>query len=693
MNDLFQTLVNRPLPNVIGGVLLFMVLVSGNGQSTAAADGVDSAGVDSIAYQKAVAQRIRSISERVLPSIVSIEVIGVLQSDGEVRQDAPTTGVLVDMDGHVLASSWVARSEAASIIVSTEAGNRFPAKIVGRDEHRELVLLKIDSKGESFQPIEFPNNNSVPAIGSTMLAVARYGESQVPIISSGVLSAIDRLDGTAIQSDVRISPTFYGGPLLDIDGNVAGILIPAVGENGADDPTAWYDSGIAFAVPTEIISAKLDRMKNGETIQSGLLGLVVGGSDPYAPGTTIATVRKRSPADRAGLQAGDELVRVGNRQVRRRQEIKLALGRYDARDEVELEIVRDGQRKVVKATLVDSIDPLRPQSIGVALDGLKVAAVLPRSPADGVLEVGDELKSLDGKTIQDATTLRQQFWAADPDTELQLGIRPISGIDASGEKPGTAPEENVAIIPVPWAGELSSSMIEAIAGLGLPNSSQQSWESTELRLPDVVNEAILWHPSGELGGDTIEGEEDGEADSSLPTSLAIVLLPPSQREPAESLNAWKQKSKALNVAVCLVSSQDEQRWQLSEIEAISKLTASALKQSGADPRGVAVVSEGVLSTIGTDEKSNPADAMALAVSLSTDNVYSGVAIPGSTQPPGIRLRRDAPMRLLRVLMRMEGDAEMPPWTESLTRIGCPTQTTDSVDRGMLLSWCRSLLFL
>ncbi|TWT88017.1 trypsin-like peptidase domain-containing protein [Neorhodopirellula pilleata] len=664
-------------------------------------------GINPIAYQQAVAERIRNIAEEILPSVVSIEVIGVLQSDGEVRQDAPTCGVIVDSDGFILASSWVVRSEAASIIVSTGDGNRYPAKVVGRDEHRDLVLLKIDAKGAALEAIELTASQTSPPIGSTLVALARYGESNVPIISSGVMSAVDRLDGTAIQSDVRISPTFYGGPLLDLNGNVAGILIPAVGENGADDPTAWYDSGIAFAVPTDVIAAKLKRLRDGETIQAGLLGLVIGGSDPYAPGTTIATLRKRSPADRSGLQAGDELTRVGDRPVRRQQEIKLALGRYDAGDEVELEVKRDGRSKVVVATLVDAIEPLRPQSIGVALEGLKVASILPDSPADGLIQVGDEIESLDRTKLPNAATLRQQLWAADPETKLTFGVRRLD--DSTKEEPKPAPENEISITPKPWSGEFSTTVIESLGKLPATGTGQ-SWEATEIRLPDVVNQAYLWHPARVVEDAKETSEQGAKADptgSTLSTGLAIVLLPPSQRDVADAMVSWKQTAKSLNVAVCLIASQDEQRWSLSEIDAISKITAAAIKQSAADPNAVAVVSAGILSTqtvaptnspneAPIKGKANPADAMALAVSLSTENIYQGVAIPSSTQPPGIRLRRDAPMRLLRVLIT--GDvSEMPPWTETLTRIGCPVQTFDEtiqqVDRRTVLSWCRSLLFL
>jgi hypothetical protein len=82
--------------------------------------------------------------------------------------------------------------------------------------------------------------------------------------------------------------------------------------------------------------------------------------------------------------------------------------------------------------------------------------------------------------------------------------------------------------------------------------------------------------------------------------------------------------------------------------------------------------------------------MALAISLSTDNIFHGVAIPASTNPPGIRLRRDAPMRLLRVLMTTGSDTELPPWSETLERLGCPLQTAKEVERIALIRWCRSL---
>ncbi|SMP40530.1 serine protease, S1-C subfamily, contains C-terminal PDZ domain [Neorhodopirellula lusitana] len=654
-------------------------------------------------YQVAVAERIRRITGDVLASVVSIEVIGVMQSDGEVRLDAPTTGVIVDADGHIIASSWVTQGEAASIIVTTDTGTRFPATVVGRDEHRELVLLKINPKDTVLSPLRLNVEAPTPPVGSTLVAVARYGQSAVPMVSSGVMSASDRLDGTAIQSDVRISPVFYGGPLLDLSGNVAGIVIPAVGENGADDPTAWYDSGIAFAVPSDVIAAKLDRLRQGETIQAGLLGFVIGGADPYAPGTTISTVRKRSPAERAGLKSGDELIEVGGRKVRRRQEVKLALGRFDAGEEVAIRYRRDGDETTVNVTLVETIEPLRPQSIGITLNELKVTSVLEDSPADGVLKVGDVLRSLDEGEIEDAASLRQRLWAADPETEIQFSVaRASDNVDAQDK--ATKPIK-LSMTPQSWAGPIGARSVESLPLL----AETKTWKHTELRLPDVSNQAVLWHPdtsadanleaaADESTDQAEDADETAVVDASSPgelDALLVVLLPPSQRDPKQEIEGWQELAQGHNVAVCMIASEDAERWQLAAMDAVTKVTTAAIKQCGVNPNAVAIVSPGILSGDGSSgaNASAPADSMVMAVSLSTENVFHGAAFPHWVKPPAIRLRRDAPMRLLRILINKESEEDWPAWTEAIKRIGCPIQTADQVDQASLLDWCRTLRLL
>ncbi|WP_236696119.1 trypsin-like peptidase domain-containing protein [Rhodopirellula islandica] len=638
-------------------------------------------------YQNVLAKAVRGVALDALPAVVTIEVIGVMQADGEVRQDAPTSGVVIDEMGHVLTSSWVTGGDSASIIVNTPSGKRYPATVVAQDEHRDLVLLKVTSSDETWQPIEFPSTDqTIDKVGETMVAVARYGEANTPMVSTGILSAVGRLDGTAIQTDARISPAFYGGPLIDLKGRFRGIVIPAVGEGGAEDSTAWYDSGIAFAVPSSIIAEKLEQLRRGDNIQQGLLGFVVAGSDPYAEGTELSVVRKRSPADKAGLKVGDQVQTIGGQKVTRRQEIKLALGQFDAGDDVEITYERDGKSLSTIATMVATIPPLQPQFIGLiatdevteesneedaadesSTESVIVQVVWNQSPADGVLKPNDRLMQLDGSPILNTNALRQRLWASEPETAIELII------EREGET------QTVSIDPLTLDGPL-----DRIASLkASDDSAADDWNVETLQLPDITNTAAIWFPQPEASAETASDEA-----RSTPLALAIVLAPPKDRDPATILDPWKDLARQHRVAVCVICSDADDQWRPNEIDAITKLTAASLKQSGASPSAVSLIGGGAF-TMG--EKANPADSMALGASLSTENVFSGVAISNETEPPAIRLRKDGPPRLLRVLIPSPPNSEMPFWAATLRRIGCPLQTTLTLNRDLCLQWTRSLL--
>ena len=387
---------------------------------------IQPATADDVAYRQAMASAVRTASERVLPSLVTIEVIGTAGTvKGEVAQDAPTSGIIVGQaDGtvEILASSIVLRQPAATILVVLPDGSRHAASLVARDNHRDLVLLKIETEN-SVTAVEFPDQITLP-VGSTTIAMGRYGNHQSPMVSSGILSAIGRLDGIAIQTDARVSPAMYGGPLIDLYGNFLGTIIPAVAAGGAEDSTSWYDSGIAFAIPSDIIAKKLNRLRQGQDINKGLIGIVAGSRDPNEADTTIAAVRVRSPAEAAGIKAGDTVKSVDGKAVRRQQEIKQALGSRDAGESVAIVVTRDEEELTFNVTLADTIEPLKPQRMGIVVSqeqtgeeeaqSVIVDAIVPGSPADGVLQVGDVIEKLGEIEVRDAERLRRQLITAEP---------------------------------------------------------------------------------------------------------------------------------------------------------------------------------------------------------------------------------------------------------------------------------------
>jgi serine protease Do len=130
----------------------------------------------------------------------------------------PTTGMVVDPDGFIISSAFNFLRKPSSILVTLPSGKRAPAEIVARDQSRMLVLLKVTTDNP------LPVAEAVPVdemqVGQWAIAVGRALDTQHPNISVGIISAKDRVWGKAIQCDAKISPSNYGGPLVDIQGRV-----------------------------------------------------------------------------------------------------------------------------------------------------------------------------------------------------------------------------------------------------------------------------------------------------------------------------------------------------------------------------------------------------------------------------------------------------------------------------------------
>jgi serine protease Do len=115
-------------------------------------------------------------------------------------------------------------------------------------------------------------------VGQWTIAVGRTFSPEEPNVSVGVMSALDRVWGKAIQTDAKISPNNYGGALVDIHGRVLGVLVPLSPQAQQEVAGAeWYDSGIGFAVPLVDVLDRLEPLKAGEDQHPGLLGNLAGG--------------------------------------------------------------------------------------------------------------------------------------------------------------------------------------------------------------------------------------------------------------------------------------------------------------------------------------------------------------------------------------------------------------------------------
>lgn len=613
-------------------------------------------------YQNAMASAVRRAAEQCLDSVVSIEVIGGVGAGiGEVERDAPSSGVIVDSSGFILSSSLVSSRPSASLIVVLSDGTRHAARVISSDQHRDLVLLKIDGVTK-LKPMQFAKQQSL-AVGQSVIAVGRYGEDNSPLVSRGILSAVQRLDGIALQCDARVSPSFYGGPLIDLYGRNLGILIPAVAEGGAESSTSWYDSGIAFAIPSDVIARKLDRMKQGETIKKGVIGIVGKSSDPYAEGTQIAAVRRRSPAEAAGLQVGDEVIQVAGVEVRRQLDIRQALGPHDAGETISISYRRGDELGKVEVTLADSIPPLDPQRLGLLLSnstevdgGLLVDDVLPISRANSVFQQGDIIVGVDELKLENVSGMRQLLITSAPKSSLKVTVlRDMM-------------KEVLTITTESVSGDFQNKYP------GLWSQAEAAdWSAKQWKLPEAGNEAAVVAPGENAGG----GKRLG---------LLLLLMNPGEGSPQALVESWQEAAEESGVIVCAVAAEDQQRWLPKEIDIVTRFAASLIKQYPIASEAVAIGTTGALW--GGD--GNAADAMAMAVALSKRKIFHGVSVSTKAQPPRIRLPENQGEDSFQLMLSAKASADLPEWTAALTRAGYPVVTGGEVDQAALLHWVRLL---
>jgi serine protease Do len=332
-------------------VLLLALLLA---TSARAGEDVDAAAVEA---------QVRRVTQDLAPSIVEVEALGGLdekfeapESEEEAREGiltrggfkqafGPSTGLVVSQDGLIVTTTSVLNRDPRHIIVTLQDGRSFVARVLGRDDARALALLKIDCKD-----LVVPRAATADEVkqGRFSIALGRGLGTPTPSVSLGVVSATHRVGGRAIQSSAAISPANYGGPLASIDGAVLGVLVPLALDGGMASVDI-YDSGIGFAIPMTDVLALVPRLAKSEHLRPGFLGIA---PDPAsAGGARLTSVADGSPAKLAGLREGDVVVKVGPDAIDSAWQLRRALARYYADDELTLEVRRGAETRAIKVKL------------------------------------------------------------------------------------------------------------------------------------------------------------------------------------------------------------------------------------------------------------------------------------------------------------------------------------------------------
>ncbi|MGX8692640.1 MAG: S1C family serine protease [Clostridia bacterium] len=259
------------------------------------------------------------------------------------------SGFIISEDGYILTNYHVieyADKGGYTISVMLHDGTRYEASIVGSEESNDIAVLKIDAAG--LTPVTLGNSDAIK-VGDEVHAVGNpLGELEFSM-TNGHVSALDRVittdsGGEAInmfQIDAPVNSGNSGGPVYDSEGAVIGIVTAKYSSSGVE--------GLGFAIPiNDAVHIAEDLITKGYVTGKAYLGVTVETqyNAMYAQyysmplGAYIAGVEKNSCAEKAGLQAGDIITRVGETQVESYNDLKQALKAYSAGDTAELEIYR-----------------------------------------------------------------------------------------------------------------------------------------------------------------------------------------------------------------------------------------------------------------------------------------------------------------------------------------------------------------
>jgi len=564
-------------------------------------------------------QSLRSAVERVAPGVVRIETVGGLERVGKVLVGTgPTTGLVVSEDGYVISSAFNFIQQPSSILVTLPSGKRASAKIAARDQSRMLVLLKVDTEEKLVVPQAVPRSEM--RVGQWAVALGRTFEQTEPSISTGVVSALNRIWGKALQTDAKISPSNYGGPLVDIRGRVFGVLVPlSPQQTGELAGAEWYDSGIGFAVPLEDIFAHLETLKAGKDLHPGLLGVSLKQGDIYSLAAEVAAAPPNSPANKAGVKPGDVIVELDGKPVTRQAELRHALGPHYAGGQVKLVLKRGDERVEATIELAEKLEPYAHPFLGLLpmRDGEKgansvvIRHVFPGSPAaEAGVKAGDKLVAIADKSATDAAGWQEVVAGLDPKEKVKLKLQRGEETLELEFTPSVLPTDIPAELPAAVARELAAPAEPATTGL------------VELKLPEEKNEIWAVVP------------ENYHAE--VPHALVVWLHGMDGPDKDKLLARWKDLAAKHQLIVVAPSSGEGKKWEATESDLVRKVIDDALGRYNIDRTRVVAFGEQAGGT------------MAWLVGLQQQERVRGIAATDSIPPPRVKLPDNDPVRRLAI---------------------------------------------
>jgi serine protease Do len=266
---------------------------------------------------------------------------------------AAGSGFVLNSNGFIVTNNHVVEN-ASDIQVKLGDGRELPAKVVGRDAKTDLALLKVDATGLPVIPL---GDSTALQVGEPVMAIGNpFGLEQT--VTTGIVSATGRVIGSGpydnfIQTDASINPGNSGGPLINARGEVIGINTAIFSRGGGS-------VGIGFAVPSSLAKTVITQLADHGKVERGWLGVSI---QPLTKdlaknfkrdntnGALVSSVIEGSPADKAGLKAGDVIVEFNGKKVAKATELPSLVADLTVGRDVPMVVVRDGSEMRLNARI------------------------------------------------------------------------------------------------------------------------------------------------------------------------------------------------------------------------------------------------------------------------------------------------------------------------------------------------------
>jgi len=593
-------------------------------------------------------QAIQAAIRKVEPSIVRLRVIGGEQTiDGDAVQSLVTTGIVISEDGEILTSQFALEGNPEAVLVEDQSGRRTNATIVATDSVRRIVLLK--AKEGRWTPAVVDAGAAVE-VGQWSIALGRFYAAESSSVSVGIISALNRIHGMAIQTDAKVSPVNYGGPLVSLNGTIAGILVPLSPRGGgsATSGIEWYDSGIGFAIPLKDALASAEKLRSGLDLKPGRLGIRLVPAGAFDADVIVDRVSPGSPAAHAGLFKGDRILAIDGQTVQRSSVLMESLARRYVGDSVVLKIRRGQEEMTPTVELVESLPPVSQGYLGLlpirlakqtessdapadatekdvtndadkGEDGQKQPLDIPRIKLPGILQknggetqdVGDSVPLI---VVNDSPTAAQigpvgievvSLNAADTPSLAELSIAVAELIPGSVAKieyriPGETKTQTAEITAASRPEnviELSNIVLEQIQKSRPSSGAKNTASGNADTKGDPADKSPASPTTNGVARREFNFEERGRcvvlssSDSSQVMPGIIILLSADKTSEEDIVRRWGPVLKSHCLTVAIPQNPESSRLTPDDIPLVMTTIRALVSQAGADLRRVVVVAD------------------------------------------------------------------------------------------------------